>query len=61
MNDTMTFLLRGITAAAVLALAPASALHAQWGDPPSAAECEALAAGLAAGGAAALDVVTYGD
>lgn len=61
MSNPMTTLLRGLAAAAVLALAPVSTLHAQWGEPPTDAECQEWTTGLAAGGAAALDVVTYGD
>ena len=58
----MTFLLRGALAAAALSLAPAAALGAQgWGSPPTAEQCDEWAAGLAAGGQAALDAVTFGD
>jgi hypothetical protein len=58
----MTFQLRGALAAAALALAPAAGLSAQGlGAPPTAAQCEQWAAGLTAGGQAALDVVTYGN
>ena len=61
MSTPMTVLLRGLAAAAALALAPAAALSAQgWGDPPTAEECQEWTAGLAAGGAAALEAVTYG-
>ena len=57
----MTVLLRGLAAAAALALAPAAALSAQgWGDPPTAEECQEWTSGLATGGAAALEAVTYG-
>ena len=57
----MTVLFRGALVAAALALAPAAALGAQgWGDPPTAAECQEWTSGLAAGGAAALEAVTYG-
>ncbi len=62
MSTRMTVLLRGAAAAAALALVPAAALGAQgWGDPPTAAECQGWASDLAAGGAAALDAVTYGS
>jgi hypothetical protein len=57
----MTSLMRGALAAAALALAPAASLGAQGYPPPTAAQCEEWASGLAAGGQAALDVVTYGN
>ena len=58
----MTFIMRRALAAAVLAFAPAAALSAQaWREPPTTTECEEWAAGLAAGGQAARDAVTYGN
>jgi hypothetical protein len=57
----MTLLMRGALAAATLALAPAGSLAGQGYPPPTAAQCQAWASGLAAGGAAALEVVTYGN
>ena len=57
----MTFLVRGALAAAALALVPAASLGAQGYPTPTAAQCQAWASGLAAGGQAALDVVTYGN
>jgi hypothetical protein len=53
--------MRGALAAAALALMPAASLRAQGYPTPTAAQCEAWAAGLAAGGQAALDAVTYGN
>lgn len=58
----MIFLMRGALAAVALALVPAASLGAQGlAPPPTAAECDEWAAGLAAGGQAALDVVSYGN
>jgi hypothetical protein len=57
----MTTFLRGTLAAIALGLAPAHALQAQaWGTPPTAEQCAEWTAGLAAGGEAALNAVTYG-
>ncbi|HEX8673696.1 MAG TPA: hypothetical protein VF710_17505 [Longimicrobium sp.] len=61
MTVRMNFLPRGILAAAALVAAPATPLMAQqWGDPPTAAECQAWVSGLSQGGSAALEAVTYG-
>lgn len=54
--------LRGVLAAALLCAAPVCALRAQgWSTPPTAERCGEWTAGLAAGGAAALNAVTYGN
>ena len=62
MKIPMTVLLRGIAATTALAVAAVAPLSAQgWGDRPTAAECQEWVSGLAAGGQAALEAVTYGS